>query len=51
MKSNICYIYSQKCTLETAICSQLEKINLISTTARLSKLDLKKVTKKKGPKN
>lgn len=50
MKSNFCYIYSQKCTLETAVCSQLEKIRLISTT-RLSKLDLIKVTKKKGPKN
>lgn len=47
MKSNICYISSQECTLEIVKRNQLEKIKLISTTTRLSKLDLKKKSLKR----
>lgn len=54
MKSNICYIYSQKCALEIAKYNQLGEMKSISTSStRLSKLDLKKkkVAEKKGPEN
>lgn len=48
MKSNICYIYSQKCALEIADYNQFEKMKSISISpTRLSELDFKKKKKKK----